>query len=425
MYELMDFDQSAGTYIPPSGPIIPDAMDCMRCGMCLSSCPTYQLTQDEQEGPRQRVRTLSRLLVGQETLSNEAVEHLQNCLQCRACEAVCPSKMDYGELFDQAQLQLASPETRHFYGRIALNLVAKKRWFKSVLPLVKFFQLSGLQALSRKLGILALIGLSRADNIAPVPTLKCLKPNYPVAEKRGVVALFSGCLSDHFDRQTLNDAIQVLNALGYEVLVPERQSCCGAMHLHNGEAENAKQLMRHNLKVFNALSMQAVIYCATGCGSQLQEYQHILANDEQELLAFQSKLQEVSEFINHNWPANLALEPCAKEVLVHEPCSQRNVLKNQSAVYAMLSRIPELDVRELAENNLCCGAAGSYMLTHPENADALRYLKWQQVESRGADYLVTSNIGCALQLKTVAQSNTRIEIIHPVSLLARQINRKI
>lgn len=425
MYELMDFDQGAETYIPPSGPNIPDAMDCVRCGLCLSSCPTYQLTQDEQEGPRQRVHTLSRLLVGQEALSSEAVKHLQNCLQCRACEAVCPSKMDYGELFDQAQLQLASPETRHFYARIALDLVAKKRWFKSVLPLVKFFQLSGLQVLSRKLGILDLIGLSRVDNIAPMPTLKGLQSNYPVAEKRGVVALFSGCLTDHFDRQTLNNAIQVLNAIGYEVLVPGQQSCCGAIHLHNGDPESAKQLMRNNLKVFNALPVQAVIYCATGCGSQLQEYQRILENDEQELLAFQSKLYEVSEFINHNWPSNLALEPCAKEALVHEPCSQRNVLKNQQAVYAMLSRIPELEVSELAENNLCCGAAGSYMLTHPENADALRDLKWQQVDSRGADYLVTANIGCALQLKTVAQSNTNIEILHPVSLLARQINRKI
>ncbi len=423
MYELMDFDQSADTYIPPSGPIIPDAMDCMRCGMCLNSCPTYQLTQDEQEGPRQRVRTLSRLLVEQADVSNIDVLHLQNCLQCRACEAVCPSKMDYGELFDQAQLQLASPETVHFYARIALNLVAKKQWFNNLLPLVKFFQLSGLQTLSRKLGILELIGLSRADNIAPLPTLKCLKAHYPVAEKRGVVALFTGCLADHFDRQTLDDAIQVLNALGYEVLVPEQQRCCGAIHLHNGEAENAKQLMRHNLEVFNALSVQAVIYCATGCGSQFQEYQRILENDEQEILAFQSKLHEVSEFINHNWSSNLALEPCAKEVLVHEPCSQRNVLKNQHAVYAMLGRIPELKVSELAENNLCCGAGGSYMLSHPENADALVDLKWRQIDESSAGYVVTSNIGCALHLKTFTHSKTCLEILHPISLLARQIKR--
>jgi len=421
VFDFMDFDvPDGGVYTP--GPSIPEPADCMRCGLCLSECPTYRLTHDEQEGPRQRIRTLSRLVIEQQAVGVEAVEHLQNCLQCRACETVCPSKMDYAELFDQAQAQLAAGKRDSLYARIALSLIAHKKRFNALLPWLRFYQLSGLRALSRKSGLLKAIGLSRPDRLAPAPALTALKSRYPApAPGQGTVALFTGCVGDRFDRATLKAAIEVLNRIGFDVLVPEQQACCGAIHYHHGAQETAKQLMRKNVDVFNALPVDAIVYCATGCGSQLQDYSRILELDEAAALSFHGKLYEITDFVDRHWPASLALKSVAKKASVHEPCSQRNVLKNQQAVYRLLGRIPGLELEALAENHLCCGAGGSYMLTHPDNADALRDLKWRHLQESDADYLVTSNIGCALHLASAEPSGRQIQVLHPIELIAHQL----
>ncbi len=421
MFEIMDFDNNAETYQQPTGPIVPETIDCMRCGMCLSSCPTYQLTKDEQEGPRQRIRSLSQLVLEQQSVSDDAMTHLNSCVQCKACEAVCPSQMDFSLLYDQAQMQLSEDKQLGLYARIALKLIEHKQGFNALLPWLKLYQLSGLSTLLTKTGILNLLRLKRVDTIAPVPTLSALKSHYPVSHARGTVALFTGCVADRFDRDTLQAAIKVLNAIGYQVLVPEQQGCCGAIHYHNAQQETAKQLMQHNLTVFQALDIDAIVYCATGCGSQLQDYQRILEAEDQSQVLFQDKLFEVTEFVEQNWLQSIKLKPCAEKAVVHEPCSQRNGLKNQQAIYRLLNRIPQLQLSELPDNHLCCGAGGSYMLTHPENAEALAALKWQHIEAMTPDYLVSSNIGCALHLAANTPQNTSLEIIHPIKLLASQL----
>ncbi len=418
MFDFMDFEGAAENYDSGSGPYIPEAADCMRCGMCLSRCPTYQLARDEQEGPRQRVRSLSRLLVEHQQIDAEAIRHLQNCMQCRACEAVCPSRMSYAELYDQAQQNLAAGRKKNLYTRIALKLIANKRLINALIPLIWFYQRCGMRTLFDKLGILEFVGLNRADKIAPQAVLTPLNQRYSVAAPLGKVALFSGCISDRFDQTTLLAAIKVLNRIGYEVLVPEQQGCCGAIHYHNGEQDTAKQLMQHNLALFSELSVDAVLYCATGCGSQLQDYPRILEQQADKGQVWQDKLQEVTEFVDRHWPDSLSLQCYEKKVAVHEPCSQRNVLHNQRAVYRLLGRIPGCEVAELEDNQLCCGAGGSYMLTHPEQADALRDLKWRHVQASSPDYLVTANIGCALHLATADQSKTPARIVHPLQLIA-------
>lgn len=421
MFDFIDYDAPLGEYQPSSGPNIPDAMDCMRCGQCLNSCPTYQLTKDEQEGPRQRIRTLSRLLIENQEVSPEDLQHLQNCTQCRACESVCPSQMDYAELFDQAQSQIKEGQQRGIYARLALFFIANKKALNAILPVVKLYQVSGLRGLLRRLNLLQRLGLSRVDKIAPTPTLNALKPCYPVSSAKGSVALFTGCVSDRFDRETLLAAIKVLNHIGYTVLVPRRQNCCGAIHNHNGDRKTAEALVRNNIELFAGLSVDAVIYCATGCGSQLLESPHWLEDESTEVTEFAGKLMEISEFVDLNWPDDLALKASQDKVLVHEPCSQRNVLRNQASVYRLLQRAPEMTVAELAENHLCCGAGGSYMLTHPDNADALRNRKWSHLKEGGADALVTANIGCALHLADEDASHKTVRIVHPITLIAERI----
>jgi len=378
MFEILDFDRDAELYQQPTGPIVPDTMDCMRCGICLSTSPTFQLNKDEQQGPRQRIRTLSQMLLEQQTVSEQAIESLNSCVQCRACEAVCPSQMDYSLLYDQAQNQLSADKKPGLYARLILKMIEHKGCLNALLPLLKLYQLSGLSTLLSKTGILERLALSQLDKMAPVPSLSALKYHYPVTAARGTVALFTGCVSDRFDRNTLLATIKVLNNIGYQVLVPQNQGCCGAIHYHNGQQQSAKQMMQHNIAVFQNLDIDAIVYCASGCGSQLLDYQKILQTEQSSVQTFNDRLFEVTDFVDQNWPQSMSLKPCAEKAVVHEPCSHRNVLKNQQSICRLLNRIPQLQVSELPDNKICCGAGGSYMLTHPENAEALAALKWQQ-----------------------------------------------
>jgi len=227
----------------------------------------------------------------------------------------------------------------------------------------------------------------------------------------GKVALFTGCIAEHFDRETLLAAIKLLNAIGYEVLVPSQQGCCGAIHLHNGQS--AAGLIDNNIAVFNALDVDAVLHTATGCGAMLSEYQ----NDDEAGQLFRERLCDINEFLLEHWPDDLQLTTSELKVAVHEPCSQRNVLKNQQAVYALLQKIPGLSIAALADNHICCGAGGSYMLTHPDNAGQLRALKRQIITDSPTDLVVSGNFGCGVYLNA---DGGWVE--HPLQLLVRQLS---
>ncbi len=415
-FDFMDFNGGEDAAMPyQNGAYLPEASDCMRCGACLNSCPTYQLTQDEQEGPRQRVRSLVQLVQQQQALDDDAIQHLHNCIQCRACEAVCPSQMSYSEFYEQARQELYDPSTASRWARLGLYLIASKSRIGKLLPWIKFYQRSGLQAILGNTGILNFLGLQRAARYLTDPSCTALLTRYPVINAVGTVALFTGCMTEAFDRKTLNDAIRTLNACGYSVLVPPQQQCCGAMHYHNGSRQTAEKLMQQNIEEFNQWQVEAVIYCATGCGSMLNEYPRIFEQHQPEH-KFNAKLVEISEFLNQHWPATLRLNDYAKTVVIHEACSQRNVLKNASSMYQLLEKIPQCTLLELTENQLCCGAGGTYMLSHPWQADALRDRKMHHAKVSDADVLITANIGCAMHLSNVEEP---IEIMHPVSLLAK------
>jgi glycolate oxidase iron-sulfur subunit len=410
MFDFMDtsYDEP---YEPmgSSGPYIPDAGECMRCGICVSSCPTFRLFQIDEETPRRRIRTIGKLLVENQPASAEERKHLDNCLQCRACETVCPSRMAYGQLFDKAQSQLeVSPG---WQAKLAFKLIENKAWLSRLIPLLSFYLKSGLQKPLRFSGLLKKLHLAEAEALLAKPALRSLAVSYPVSAKvRGRVALFTGCIAEHFDRETLLAAIQLLNATGYEVLVPPQQGCCGAIHQHNGQS--AAELIDNNIAVFNELDVDAVLHAATGCGAMLSEYQ----TDDEAGQLFRQRLCDINEFLLQHWPDELQLTASGLKVAVHEPCSQRNVLKNQQAVYALLEKIPGLNIVALPDNHICCGAGGSYMLTHPANAGQLRDLKRQAITDSAADLVVSSNFGCAVFLNA---DGGRVE--HPLLLLARQL----
>ncbi len=395
-------------------PYIPDPRECMSCGLCLKVCPTAQVFQSEAESPRQRIRTISKLLVENLPISAEERLHLDSCVQCRACESVCPSKMPYGQLFDQAQHKTSKPPS--FLARTAFQVIQHRYLLRWLMPGLALYLKLGLQKPLRASGLLKKIGLANAEALISKPTLQPLAEYYPATtEAHGTVALFTGCITAHFDQATLHAAIKVLNAIGYAVKVPRAQECCGALHQHNGHS--ASTFIANNIRVFNALEVDAVLHCTSGCGAMLSEYQ---SDDAEATECFHSRLYDANDFILQHWPETLPLETSNRTVAVHEPCSQRNVLRNSQTIYALLKKIPGLTVTPLADNHLCCGAGGAYMLTHPDNAAALGTLKHQCINSTAADVVVSTNFGCALFLRT-----PNINIEHPLCVLAKQLSSDV
>jgi glycolate oxidase iron-sulfur subunit len=400
--EFNDFDAPAASKF-----YIPEASECMRCGQCVSGCPTFKLFQINEETPRSRIRTISKILVENLPVSADELTHLNNCVQCRACETSCPSQMRYGELFDQAQAKLEKQPYR--LAKVAFHFIENKKQRAWLMPFLNIYLKSGLQKPLQNSGLLKKLNLANAEKLLNEPTLKLLSEIYPATgETRGKVALFTGCIAEHFDRETLLAAIKLLNANGYEVQIPSKQSCCGAIHQHNGQS--ATKLCENNITVFNSLDIDAVIHVATGCGAMLSEYENE---------SFKQRLVDINDFLVANWADDLQLLPSNLKIAVHEPCSQRNVLKNQKSVYALLEKIPNLTIETLADNQICCGSGGSYMLTHPENAKQLRDLKQKIIVDSQADLVVSSNFGCVLFL-----NSDKSTVKHPLVLLAGQINSK-
>jgi glycolate oxidase iron-sulfur subunit len=442
MFDFIDSYPGDNVIYPQNGLYIPDATECMRCGLCISVCPTYKLFGIEAETPRSRVRTIDKILNNDSAVSGEELKHLNNCTQCRACETICPSKMAYGHLFDLAREQRflagASERRVNLLSAIALKLIEHKALLNAATILMRLYQKSGLQLLLRKTGLLRVFKLDKAESLMPEVAIGNLAERYPTGKQhRGNVALFTGCISDHFDRKTLLASIKLLNAIGFDVLVPKEQTCCGAIHLHQGNTAIADKMAVLNADVFNSLDIEAIIYTASGCGLMLNEYEQ---DDGDEASAsgtkkFGSSLFDVTGFLNLYWPEDLNLKPGhpnTMKVAVHEPCSQRNApfpsgslgtreLGNEGArnqhqhVYGLLEKIPGITVIPLPENQICCGAGGVHMLTHPEIAEPLRDTKLAHFEQSQADLLVSTNIGCALHLNAGPALN---KVVHPVVLLA-------
>jgi glycolate oxidase iron-sulfur subunit len=390
---------------------------CVMCGLCLPHCPTYNKTQNEAESPRGRISLIQALASGRLEADDKLCAHLDNCLLCRACEVVCPSGVEYGAIMDGARDALAAErpliERPIAIKKLALDKTLQRQEARRLWLAEK----SGLRAVGRGLGITKALGLERFERLAP----SISKPHdwrdyYPAAgDKRGDVALFTGCFGDMFDQVTLDAAIRVLNACGYGVNVPPSQTCCGALHRHSGDRTTAERLAQQNLAAFAGLAIDAVISCASGCGSQLQEYKKSVGRE--------LPVCDISTFLDQiEWPEILQLRPLKKRVAVHDPCSLRNVLKEEQSPYRLLRRIPALEIVPLPGNEQCCGAAGSYMIDHPGMADSLRDDKLEAIRSVNPDILVSSNIGCTLHLAAGAKAGgIKLEVLHPVTLLARQV----
>ncbi len=407
-----------------------EAAKCVACGLCLPHCPTYGLLRNEAESPRGRLSLMLALAKNDLQLSPKLESHLARCLDCRACEKVCPSYVSYGQALDstRALIETSRPSSSQKTARaVALLhwLVEKAGRVQALSKILRWYQLSGMQRLLRASRLLHLFGFSEFEaDLPPLLPQTSLAPIYPAQIKpRGRIALFTGCLAQLTEQQILLSAIRLLTCLGYEVHVPPNQGCCGAIHLHDGQSEKAAEFMRNNIQAFPD-GTDTIIGAASGCTATLCEYAKYL-DDAESARIFSGRVMDIHQFLaTIAWPPEISFRPLAKRIAVHNPCTLTNVLRQEDKPYALLALLPGAEIISLPENAFCCGAAGTYHLTQTRIADQLRTPKIAHLKRLAPDILVSSNSGCAMFLAAgIREAGLAIEVIHPVVLLERQIER--
>jgi glycolate oxidase iron-sulfur subunit len=422
--------------IPGAIPGYEDFARCVHCGLCLNHCPTYRLWQLEADSPRGRIQQMIRVELQGEAVSGNFVEHIDKCLDCRACETACPSGVEYGKLVEHARARIERDYRRPFFSRLARGLV-----FNRLLPfpkriatagrILRFYQRSGMQALARGSGVLRLLGLAEKESLLPEIDesffYEQIGETFPArGPRRARVAFFAGCVANVTFTKLNEATIRVLTANGCEVVVPAGQNCCGALSAHAGVRESARVLARQNFLAFRPKEFDAIVTNAAGCGSTLKEYAHLFSPQEKEFAAaqeFQGKVRDVTEFLSQ-----LALvAPLAAiraRLTYQDSCHLLHGQKVRGAPRELLQAIPGIEFVELPYSEICCGSAGSYNVTQTDASLELLAEKMKWAQSTRAEIIATANPGCLLQLKAgVARHGEGQEVLHVVELLDRAIQR--
>ncbi len=404
-------------------------LDCVHCGLCTASCPTYAELGDENDSPRGRIYLMRAVTDKRIELSNEVRRHLELCLDCRACETACPSGVQYGKLIEPFRVAMEQmgdePKKSHdwFHRWILFGVFPYPAKMAKLLIPARLAQRTGLMWLAEKFGMLRLLPprLRQLTRMLPPPARRGRKlPEVlpAMGKRRARVALFTGCVSDAMFRPTNWATARVLQQNGCDVLVPRTQGCCGAIHLHAGSSEPAREFADANLAAFDFSQVDAVVVNIAGCGAMLKDYGHHWHDERQpQREAFAEKVRDIHEFLDDLGPVAPQGEIKLKATY-HDACHLLHAQKIRYAPRKLLAMIPGLDLRELPETELCCGAAGTYNLTQPEMSQRLSQRKMQNILSTGAEAVITANAGCLLQIAREArQQGQKLSLYHPMDLL--------
>ena len=391
---------------------------CVKCGLCLPHCPTFALTGNEADSPRGRISLMQSLQQTDTALSPGLFQHLDQCLQCHACEAMCPSQVPFEALMDTARAQLEPYRQRRMIDRLAGNLGLRL----VTSPIAQRLSAAGLQGIQTlrldKLLVALPITPSRIKRgLRLIPDRQPSRFTPSATAKRSTAALqrvqlFTGCTGDLFDRTTLNATQRLLYRLGYAIDIPTAQTCCGALHQHNGEPDKAAQLAQTNIAAFPGPG--PVLTIASGCQARLKSY----ATYHPEGADFSDRVTDILGFLLARGNTGLEFKPVNITLALHIPCTQRNALQQAGVAAQVLAWIPGLKIITLNPNGGCCGSAGSYMLSQPQLSEPLGRQLADAFIASGAQQLVTTNIGCALQLRAaLREQRADVEVLHPVTLI--------
>ncbi|TFB24407.1 (Fe-S)-binding protein [Filobacillus milosensis] len=390
-----------------------ELLNCMRCGFCLPACPTYIETKDEVHSPRGRIALMKAVRDGDISSYEEVEESLNVCLGCRACEPACPAGVNYGHMLEEARAIFNehhehSIKEKTVRKTVFTHLFPNQKRMEQATSLIGFYQNSGLQKTSRKLGFMKLFPKHMQQMERALPKV-AKKKSHPEAifkaqgETKATVAMFRGCLMDTMFHETNQSTIKLLNKAGCDVIVPDSQNCCGALHGHSGEKEGAVELAKKNIEAFEAVNCDYIITNAGGCGAFLHDYDHLLRHDEnwaERAKSFVSKIVDFSSVLlelefNKNFPLHIKNQI----VTYQDSCHLRNVLGVFREPRELIRAVTGAEYIEMSQADHCCGSAGIYNLTQPDMSMQILDHKMENVNDTKAQTIITSNPGCLLQMK--------------------------
>jgi glycolate oxidase iron-sulfur subunit len=403
-------------------------LNCIRCGLCLSSCPIYRETLRETDGPRAHVVLTRKHAEGELDIAPGLVDNMYKCLDCEACNAICPVGIKPADLAMEMRqvIHKAVPQPwlkrPIFHGYFPHPLLQEL----TMLPLLAYQRL-GLQTLARKLGILRLLPRQLQDMEHMVPrlparSLRQVLPEVtlPYGEEKHKVAFFLGCFQSTIFAGESASSVRVMARNGCRVIVPKDVKCCGMPAAGYGDIDLVKELARSNIDLFLPLDADVIVTDCATCGSTLKKYGDILADDPEyaeKAHAFSNKVRDISEFL-----ASISIRPPRGElracVTYHDPCHLVRAQNVKAQPRSLLKLIPGVDFVEMKEADWCCGSAGTQILTHYHNSLAVNERKMENVRDTGADIVATGCPGCQMQLTMGANHyDVKVRVVHPVQLL--------
>lgn len=450
-------DSSESATSPPLNAGIPYDLflDCVHCGLCTASCPTYLETGNENDSPRGRIYLMRSVTDRRLELTSDVRRHLELCLDCRGCETACPSGVQYGRLIEPFRIALekslagGAPKTQDWFHQLVLfRIFPHARRVRWAVAGARLAQVIGLDWLLGQLGVYRLLSRRLRQLHGMLPRFRFFSPRLPtelpaLGPRRARVALFTGCVADVLFRETNWATARVLQANGCEVVIPRQQACCGAIHYHAGAETPAVEFMSQNCRAFDPDSVDAIIVNVAGCGSMLKDYAHVAAGltdsepmpslggsgtarptlDRPLAERFTRKVRDVSEFLVELGP----IQPTGElpiRATYHDACHLAHAQRVRTPPRKLLELIPGLTLVPLIESDVCCGAAGTYNLTEPEMAERLSQRKHTNIVNANADALFTANIGCLMQIgRKLREARLPIWAAHPVEALDRSYRR--
>lgn len=404
-------------------------LDCVHCGLCTASCPTFVETGNENDSPRGRIYLMRAVTDGRLDLTDGVRRHLELCLDCRACETACPSGVQYGKLIEPFRVEMEqtgegqAKSADWFHRLILFGLFPYPSRMRAALVPARLAQRWGLMALAERIGLTRLLPPRLRQLVDMLPPPGKVEPPLPEflparGTRRARVALFTGCVADVMFRSTHWATARVLQENGCDVFIPRDQACCGAIHFHAGASEPARQFADANVDAFGRDDFDAIVVNVAGCGAMLKDYGHHWHDAGQARRAsLAGKVKDVNEFLDA-----LGLRPPHGEIRAvatyHDACHLGHAQKIREAPRRLLAQIPGLELRDLPEGELCCGAAGTYNLTEPEMAGRLSRRKMANISKTGARLVLTANAGCLLQIgREARQQGQPLKVMHPIELL--------
>lgn len=422
--------------------------NCMRCGFCQPACPTFSETSREAASPRGRIALMKAVADGIMQPDDSFKKQMDMCLGCRACEPVCPSDVKYGQLIEQTRDAIQHEEDHKWWVK-AIRSVTFRHLFPHQKRMrllgkgLKMYQQTGLQKLTRKTGILNILPdqLARMERILPAAESKGvveqLGTSYPAkGQAVAKVGMFRGCIMDVLFTETNVNTVKLLSEAGFDVVIPAAQNCCGALHAHSGELDQARDLARKNVAAFREAGVDYIVSNAGGCGALLVEYDHLLHDDpiwKESAEWFAKRVIDVSELLLRKGRTPAFADGQTRTgseikspvtITYQDSCHLRNVMRSSNAPRELMKRVADVNFVELKESDRCCGSAGIYNIVQPEMSNQILDHKMEHVKSTQARYLLTSNPGCLLQMKLGIEREgltEQMKAVHIVDFLYERI----